>query len=197
VIAVSQDTLGRQGRPVPIPAKGSACTSSSCWHRSQSGQAFNDTQCANVGVSQQSSVTACQTRCLQQSRCNAINYDGSANGCVLRACPLPIPQPSASAFGPSWTAWSWNGTTPRGGSDTEAQIWSRPLANGDVAVAAHNPTGQLADIAVNLTHWFAPDTRVHCRDLFKRVDKGVFTGQFSAVGVPVHGVTMLRLSLVV
>ena len=193
VIAVSQDTLGRQGRPVPIQAKGSACTGFSCWQRSQSGHAFNDTQCANVGISQQSSVAACQTKCLQQPRCNAINYDGTGNSCVLRSCPLPIPQPSPSAFGPSWAAWSWNGTTPRGGS--EVQIWSRPLANGDVAVVAHNPSDELQDITVNLTHWFAPDTRVHCRDLLKRLDMGVFSDHFVAVAVPVHGVHMLRLSL--
>ena len=195
MIAISQDSLGRQGRPVPLPATTSACIGGSCWRRSQPGRAFNDSQCANVGHSQQQTVTACQVACLQQPRCNAVNYDESANGCVLRACPLPIPLPSLSGFGPSWSAWSWNGTAPRGGSAAEVQVWSRPLANGDVAVVAHNPTEQVQDIAVNLTHWFASDTRVHCRDLFKRQDQGVFTGHFTATKVPIHGVTMLRLSL--
>jgi hypothetical protein len=37
-----------------------------------------------------------------------------------------------------------------------AQVWSRPLSNGDVAVAAHNPTATVLDVEVDLTHWFAP-----------------------------------------
>jgi hypothetical protein len=42
---------------------------------------------------------------------------------------------------------------------------------------------------------FAQDTRVRARDLFKRVDLGVFVGRMTAKAVQVHGLTMLRLSL--
>jgi hypothetical protein len=75
-------------------------------------------------------------------------------------------------------------------------VWSRPLANGDVAVAAHNPTNELLDIDVNLTRWFAPKAWVKCRDLFRRADVGVFQGSVKAAGIKVHGVVVLRLSLV-
>jgi hypothetical protein len=40
---------------------------------------------------------------------------------------------------------------------------------------------------------FAPDTLVRVRDLFVQKDLGVFTGGFTGVAVPEHGVQMLRL----
>ena len=78
----------------------------------------------------------------------------------------------------------------------QGQVWFRRLAGGDVAVAAHNPTAAAVDVHVRFAAvGFAADTRVAARDLFKRVDLGVFTGGTVAKGVAAHGVTMLRLSL--
>ena len=152
------------------------------------GAAWNDTQCANVGIEDNVGLVECQAACLRTAGCTAINFaEDSAGGCVLRACSSPVPQPQANA---GWRAYAYNGTAASLG-----QVWHRPLANGDWAVAAHNPTEEALDIAVNLTHWFAPVTRVRCRDLFRRAELGVFAGLVKAKAVAPHGVTMLRLSL--
>jgi alpha-galactosidase len=95
------------------------------------------------------------------------------------------------------------------------QAWKKNLLGGAVAVALVNMNGtgtggaspgagrgtgtaNNADRGMSVSFefrdvGFAPDTLVRVRDLFEQKDLGVFTGSFSAEGIPLHGVTMLRL----
>ena len=104
VIAVSQDELGRQGRPVPVPVP-PPCPS--CW-AAVAHASWNDTQCPNLGTPKTASLAGCQAACLQSSGCNAVNFNvaggGGGGSCVLRGCPAPIQAPGSSAFGGGWSA---------------------------------------------------------------------------------------------
>lgn len=195
VIAVSQDTLGLQGRPVLVPPP-PPCPS--CWVGAL-GRAWSDAQCANVGIPPEiSTLTDCEAACLSESACNAFNFDNSTSpgpmGCVLRQCSSPFPTPAPSAYGPDWAAYRWNGGT----RPAEVQLWSRPLVHGDFAVGVHNPgDGAVGNVRVNLTQWFAPDTQVKVRDLFRRADLGVAAAEVTVPQVAAHGIAMLRLSVAV
>ena len=72
------------------------------------------------------------------------------------------------------------------------QVWSKPLANGDVAAVALNRSP--SPLPVNIT-WamlgLTPSQPVLLRDLWAHADLGKFAGVYTAV-VPSHDVLMLR-----
>ena len=66
---------------------------------------WNDKQCLNVGMNEPSEpldLAGCKDWCLSVEGCNAIirrpNQTGEVEGCVLRACPWPVPTP----------IWEWD-----------------------------------------------------------------------------------------
>ena len=64
--------------------------------------------------------------------------------------------------------------------------------------AGHSPPRPSMEGALNISFsfrdvGFARDTMVRVRDLFAQRDLGVFTEEYTSVGVPVHGAHMLRL----
>ena len=61
------------------------------WEKTQN--IWSDQQCKNIG-NLDLDLEACQQECLKRKddKCSAINV--SSTGCALRACPLPVPQPT-------------------------------------------------------------------------------------------------------
>jgi alpha-galactosidase len=78
---------------------------------------------------------------------------------------------------------------------TGGQLWSRPLANGDICVILYN-SGQNDNTTVSVSWtelgWEASD-EVYVRDLWAHADVGVVTGGYSSE-LLAHDVSMLRLS---
>ena len=73
------------------------------------------------------------------------------------------------------------------------QVWARPLANGDWAVALHNHGDEVVDIPFDFKV-IGETARYSIRDLYALEDLGVFENTFVAEKVPVHGVQMLRIT---
>ena len=82
------------------------------------------------------------------------------------------------------------------GDKDGAQIWSGPLANGDLAVIFFNR----ANNSINITLGFAehlglnPLTTLTVRDLVSHTDLGTFQSQYSAV-VASHASQTLRMTI--
>lgn len=78
---------------------------------------------------------------------------------------------------------------------TQTQLWAKPLANGDQAIALYNKndvltqniTAQLADVG-----WAGATVSV--RDLWARADLGSMSGSITVASVPPHGHRLLRLT---
>ncbi|CAE7396923.1 unnamed protein product [Symbiodinium microadriaticum] len=75
------------------------------------------------------------------------------------------------------------------------QVWSRPLANGDICVILFN-SGNNNDVPVAVSWeelgWSNSD-KVYVRDLWLHEDVGLVTGGFES-SLPAHDVTMLRVT---
>lgn len=93
----------------------------------------------------------------------------------------------------------------RNDSSTGAQLWARPLANGDWAVLLYNGNRwHHANLSVSWEELPPPHVAVvemgsrpsscHVRDLWRRRDLGVFTGGYTAAGVAPHDVALLRVT---
>ena len=85
--------------------------------------------------------------------------------------------------------------------DTPQQVWSRALANGDVAVALYNKGGASGERqdAVDIKLDFATlDLRgtIEVYDIWESKVVGRFNGTYTAKAVPHHGTAFLRLSKV-
>jgi len=78
----------------------------------------------------------------------------------------------------------------------ELQVWARPLANGDRAVALLNRTDTTARITAWLRRTGIRTDSARVRDLWTHADIGTFGGQYADT-VPAHGVRMLRMRPVV
>ena len=76
------------------------------------------------------------------------------------------------------------------------QVWARPLANGDRAVALLNRADTTARITAWLRRTGIRTDSVRVRDLWTHADIGTFGGQYADT-VPAHGVRMLRMRPVV
>jgi alpha-galactosidase len=78
---------------------------------------------------------------------------------------------------------------------TGGQLWSRPLANGDVCVILFN-SGQQDGLSVAVS-WeeigWAEDDSVFVRDLWAHEDIGLVTQGYESV-LPAHDISMLRLT---
>jgi len=76
-----------------------------------------------------------------------------------------------------------------------SEIWSGPLANGNVALILFNRGGSAANISVTWTEHLGmnPDTTVDIRDLWTHKDLGQFTNGYSAV-INSHASQTLLLS---
>jgi hypothetical protein len=84
----------------------------------------------------------------------------------------------------------------------DAQVWSRLLGNGDVAVVLYNRNHTGGDggpaIKIQLSFesvGFSLATKVVVRDLVKQANAGSFVGGYTSPPIPPAGVQMLRLSL--
>ena len=74
----------------------------------------------------------------------------------------------------------------------ELQVWARPLANGDRAVALLNRADTTARITAWLRRTGIRTDSAHVRDLWSHSDLGTFGVQYADT-VPAHGVRMLRV----
>jgi alpha-galactosidase len=76
--------------------------------------------------------------------------------------------------------------------DGRSEVWAKPLAGGDWAVALFNRAGLPAKVTA---HWSdIPLEGEHkVRDLWAHADRGKIKDQFSA-DIPAHGVVLLRVS---
>jgi hypothetical protein len=77
----------------------------------------------------------------------------------------------------------------------KAEIWARPLANGDHAVVLFNGNSVgPVNITVDWTMIGLPASAdVHVRDLWQRLDIGNFTGSYSTENLPPTDVQLLRV----
>eukprot|EP01052_Picozoa_sp_SAG31_P010089 SAG31_NODE_542_length_14269_cov_7.826253_17_plen_161_part_00 len=83
------------------------------------------------------------------------------------------------------------------GSSVTAQLWSKPLADGGVAVILFNRrltpisgwTFDFRDVGLSAS------SAVSIRDLWSHTDNGTHTSSFKSLLVEPHGVVALRLSL--
>jgi len=80
-------------------------------------------------------------------------------------------------------------------SSGSSQLWSGPLANGNVALILFNRGAAAANISVQWTEHLGmnPDTTVNIRDLWAHKDLGSFTNQYSAT-IASHASQTLVLS---
>ena len=72
-------------------------------------------------------------------------------------------------------------------------IWSRPLANGDVAVALLNQDDVITDIKLDFK-MIGTCMKYSIRDLYEHEELGVFEESYTGKSIPIHGVQMLRLT---
>jgi len=83
---------------------------------------------------------------------------------------------------------------PGYGSSSPTQVWSRPLAKGDVAVALYNKAGgPAADITVSFS-LLGLAGHVAVYDIWAHRELGIFAAAYTVPGVPLHGSAFLRLS---
>ena len=77
---------------------------------------------------------------------------------------------------------------------TGAQLWARPLANGDKVVLLYNSASKQISVGV---HWdeigWSPNQTVKVRDLWGKKDAGVFVASINRTLAP-HDVAMFRLT---
>lgn len=71
------------------------------------------------------------------------------------------------------------------------EVWSRPLANGDLAVALFDKGDSAESIHLTLRELGSSD-RVRIRDLWQQKDLGIAEGTLTTTA-PAHGVVLLRL----
>ena len=89
--------------------------------------------------------------------------------------------------------------TPEGAwPDPSVQIWKKPLADDSIAVVAYNFNGSApTSITVTMEEvGFSGVTAVKVRDVFSRIDRGVYVGSFTTPPIATDGVGFYRLSLV-
>jgi len=72
------------------------------------------------------------------------------------------------------------------------EIWTRPLADGSLAVGLFNRTEATLKMTVDFRSIGAPAT-AKVRDLWERKDLGTLENSYSSV-VPKHGVVFLKIS---
>jgi alpha-galactosidase len=73
------------------------------------------------------------------------------------------------------------------------EVWSKPLSGSDtVAVLLFNRSEQAADISVKWGDIGLPPGQALVRDLWERVDRGLFVDSYSANVVP-HGVVLVKI----
>jgi alpha-galactosidase len=73
------------------------------------------------------------------------------------------------------------------------QVWSKPLRDGSRAVALLNRTGAESDMFVDWKAVGLEPGRAMVRDLWAHVDRGAFTGSYSA-RVPSHAVVLVKVT---
>jgi hypothetical protein len=102
--------------------------------------------------------------------------------------------------------WIWNATDGTVKSESsgqclttplELEVWAGPLSGGSQAVVLFNRgdsnneqiTVEWSDIG------FPVDHSASVRDLWAHQDLGVFTGNYTSLNIPSHGVMMLNITL--
>jgi alpha-galactosidase len=75
------------------------------------------------------------------------------------------------------------------------QVWSKTLSgNGVRAVALLNRNASSASISVKFTDVGLSSGSASVRDLWQHADLGTFTGSYTGMNVPSHGVVLLRIA---
>ncbi len=75
------------------------------------------------------------------------------------------------------------------------QVWSKTLSGNNLrAVALLNRNGASASISAKFTDIGLSSGSASVRDLWQHADLGTFTGSYTAMNVPSHGVVMLRIA---
>jgi alpha-galactosidase len=75
----------------------------------------------------------------------------------------------------------------------DQEVWARPLAGGEQAVALFNRGAEPAQIAVNWSDFDLKSAPSRARDLWAHADLKLVGAEYAAL-VPVHGVLLLRVS---
>jgi len=75
----------------------------------------------------------------------------------------------------------------------DQEVWAKPLAGGEQAVALFNRGPEPAQIAVKWSDFGLKSAPSHARDLWARAELKLVGAEYSAV-VPAHGVLLLRVS---
>ena len=79
-------------------------------------------------------------------------------------------------------------------SDSPTQVWSRPLAGGDIAVCLYNKNNASGtDITLKFSD-LNISGNVSILDIWAGKSLGLFDGSFTAEHVPLHDTAFLRLS---
>lgn len=81
-------------------------------------------------------------------------------------------------------------------SSSPSSVWSRPLANGDVAVALYNQNGAEGNTS-SITVTFSEVGmigKVNVYDIWAQKSLGAFENSYTAKYVPFHGTAFFRLS---
>lgn len=60
---------------------------------SSRSEIWDDYTCSNTGNKMSTNLQECFDFCEDTHRCNAVNHNDQTGDCILRACPLPIPEP--------------------------------------------------------------------------------------------------------
>src|SRR6185503_16260988 len=77
---------------------------------------------------------------------------------------------------------------------TTPQVWAKPLSGVNAwAVALLNRSTQAVDMTVNWGDIHLPPGPAAVRDLWERVDRGVFNDSYTAQDVPAHGVVLIKI----
>merc|ERR1719210_2745874 len=90
------------------------------WSSGFTGKTFYDDQCKNVG-SLKVSLDKCKSQCEAKTGCNGINFNAKSSRCIMRECPVPIPDPRANKGGHvGFTAYRIEADKPSSTSSTES-----------------------------------------------------------------------------
>jgi len=79
-------------------------------------------------------------------------------------------------------------------SESPTQVWSRPLARGDVAVGLYNKNNTSSTEIVVKFSDIGLSGKVSILDIWAGKSLGIFDGSFTAKDVPLHDTVFLRLS---
>ena len=116
-------------------------------HFTQVGGNGTGITCPFGGWGEGASLAACETSCVEDAACNAVNWSPAISDCVFRVCP-PLPQPPPSAPAPGYTAYATTAAKPPRPLLCAATAAALPAGAPPrrllLALGQHQPTGRYA-----------------------------------------------------